>query len=43
MQLAQCNEYLVSIAGTDGRWTHWGLVTPYGDIDDIGLDQHWLR
>ena len=22
------------------KWTHWGLVTPYGDRD---LGQHWLR
>ena len=21
-------------------WTHWGLVTPYGNTD---LGQHWLR
>ena len=23
-----------------GRLTHWGIVTPFGDID---LGQHWLR
>ena len=24
----------------DNMLTHWGLVTPYGDVD---LGQHWLR
>ena len=25
---------------SDGLFNHWGLVTPFGDID---LGQHWLR
>ena len=34
-EICQCVQFAF-----DCSLTHWGLVTPFGDID---LGQHWLR